>query len=146
MATSQLPSFRQDGYLPDGIHRATEAEILWRFGIGSGRRRQLAVQLRRWIELARQVGAQRFVVNGSFVTQKIDPDDLDAVILLPRDFKQQLAQSVPAAVELEAIFVNRSGGDLLPSESDAVFDGWTEFFSRTREADGRSKGIVEVQI
>lgn len=141
-----IPPFRADGYLPDGIHPATTAAILSRFGVGSGRRRQLAVQLRRWIELARQVGARRFVINGSFVTSKTDPGDLDAVILLPGDFKQQLAQSVLAAIELEAIFVNRSGGDLFPAESDAVFDGWTEFFSRTRELGGRRKGVVEIQL
>jgi hypothetical protein len=141
-----IPDFRPDGYLPDGIHLATEATILARFGTDRGRRRQLAVQLKRWVELARQVGAHRFAINGSFVTRKVAPGDLDAVILLPGYFKQQLARSVPAAIELEAIFVNRTGGDLFPAESEAVFHGWLDFFSRTREADGRSKGIVEVQL
>ena len=80
------------------------------------------------------------------MTQKIDPGDLDGVVLLPSDFKQQLTQGVRAAIELEAVFMNRLSGDLFPAESDAVFDGWTEFFSRTREADGRRKGIVEIEL
>ncbi len=86
------------------------------------------------------------MLDGSFVTQKRRPEDLDAVVLLPENFKQQHVQGTSAALELEAIFVNRSGGDLFPAESPRVFDGWTEFFSRTREPDGRSKGLVEIQL
>lgn len=140
-----IPPFRTDGYLPEGLHLASEGEILSRFGIGSARRRHLAVQLGRWIELAREVGAPRLAINGSFVTAKADPGDLDAVILLPSDFRLQVAQSMPAAIELDATFANRSRGDLFPAESIAIFDGWVSFFSRTREPDGRRQGIAEIQ-
>ncbi len=54
--TDTIPPFRSDGYLPDGIHLSTEAEVTFRFGTQSRRRRRLVVRLRRWIELGRAVG------------------------------------------------------------------------------------------
>ncbi|MGM0485329.1 MAG: DUF6932 family protein [Planctomycetota bacterium] len=47
-----IPDFREDGYLPEGLHLATEAEITFRFGTATSRRRRLALRLRRWIELS----------------------------------------------------------------------------------------------
>lgn len=85
-----IPTFRADGYLPAGLHLASEAEVLFRFGASNRRRRRLALRLRHWLELARQVGARRFLVDGSFVTTKPEPDDIDAVVLLPTDFESQV--------------------------------------------------------
>ncbi len=68
-----IPEFRDDGYLPEGVHTATEAEITFRFGTASAQRRRLAMRLRRWIELSRSLVAIRLFVNGSFVTAKPDP-------------------------------------------------------------------------
>jgi hypothetical protein len=51
----QIPAFRPDGYLPEGLHRATEAEFTFRFGGSSRRRRRLILYVRRWVELAREV-------------------------------------------------------------------------------------------
>ena len=39
---SAIPAFRSDGYLPEGLFLATEAEVLFRFGASSQRRRKLA--------------------------------------------------------------------------------------------------------
>lgn len=90
--TSPIPPFRPDGYLPEGVHVCSEADVIFRFGSSSRRRRQLALRLRRWIELGRQVGAKRLLVDGSFVTAKEEPQDVDTVILLPQDLTRQLEQ------------------------------------------------------
>ena len=90
----ELPSFRPDGYLPDGIHACTGAEAMFRFGSQNRRRRRLAVRIRHWIELGRAIGALRLLIDGSFVTAKAEPDDVDAVMLLPPDFAKQLERGV----------------------------------------------------
>lgn len=79
---TMIPDFRDDGYLPEGVHLASEAEVTFRFGASSPRRRRLVLRLRRWIELARLTGASRFLVDGSFLTAKEEPNDVDAVVLL----------------------------------------------------------------
>ncbi len=81
-----VPDFRDDGYLPEGLHLATEAEITFRFGTSTKQRRRLALRLRRWIELAQRIAAHRLFVDGSFVTSNPEPSDVDAVVWLADDF------------------------------------------------------------
>src|SRR4051812_27501061 len=96
-----IPAFRLDGYLPEGLHVASEADVTFRFGSTSPRRRRLALRLRRWIDLARHTHARRFLVDGSFVTEKQEPNDIDAVILISEDFQAQVERGIESALELE---------------------------------------------
>ena len=144
--TSHLPLFRPDGYLPEGVYVCSEAEVIFRFGSSSRRRRRLARRLRRWMELGRQVGARRLLVDGSFVTTKDEPGDIDTVILLPEDFTQQLAREYEPAVELEEMLLTRRPEEIFAAEDDTDWEAWVDFFSRTREPDGRRKGLVEIRL
>lgn len=139
-----IPDFREDGYLPEGLHVATDAEITFRFGSATSQRRRLILRLRRWIELSRLVQAQRFFVDGSFVTNKDVPNDLDAVVWLPGDFASRVSRGDLEALELETMLVTRRPEELFAAEDRHDWDDWLEFFSRTRESDGRRKGLVEV--
>jgi hypothetical protein len=141
-----IPDFRSDGYLPEGLHRGTEPEVVFRFGSGSRRRRRLVIRLRRWVELARKVGARRLIVDGSFVTSKKDPEDIDAVILLPQDFAEQVEGGVDSAIELENMLLTRQPEELFAAEDEIDWQNWVQFFSRTREWDGRQKGLVEIEL
>ena len=143
---SSIPEFRADGYLPEGLHLASDAEVIFRFGAWSRRRRRLVLRLLRWLELARDVGAHRLLLDGSFVTAKEEPDDIDAVILLPRDFQRQVDQGMEAAIELEEMLLTRRPEELFAAEDQTDWDDWFEFFSRTREADARRKGLVEIAL
>lgn len=139
-----IPDFRDDGYLPEGLHPATEAEVIFRFGSPTRRRRALALQLRNWLRLARAVQSRRFFVDGSFVTAKAFPGDIDAVVLLSDAFERDLDNGLEAAVELERILTTHRTGDLFAAEDDGDWSEWLDFFTGTREADGRRKGVVEV--
>jgi hypothetical protein len=143
---SALPPFRADGYLPEGRHLASEAEVMFRFGSSTPRRRRLALRLRKWLQLARQVGARRLLVDGSFVTDKPEPHDIDSVLLLPEDFRQQVEGENEAALELESMLLTRQPEEIFAAEDEEDWNDWLEFFSRTRESDGRRKGLVEVQL
>lgn len=141
-----IPDFRDDGYLPEGLHVATDAEITFRFGTSTIQRRRLTLQLRRWIELARIIGAKRLFIDGSFVTAKLDPNDIDAVVWLPEDFAERVSGGDLEAVELETMLLTRRPEEIFAAEDRLDWDDWLEFFSRTREADGRRKGLVEVEL
>ena len=144
--TSPIPPIGADGYLPEGVHLCSEADVIFRFGSSSRRRRRLALRLRRWIELGRQVGAKRLLVDGSFVTAKEEPQDVDTVILLPQDFTQQLEQENPPALELEEMLLTRRPEEILAADEEPDWEGWVAFFSLTRESDSRRKGLVEVPL
>lgn len=144
--TSPVPAFRPDGYLPQGVHVCSEADVIFRFGSSNRRRRRLARRLRQWIELGRQVGAKRLLVDGSFVTAKEEPQDVDTVMLLPQNFSQQLEQEHPSALELEEMFLTRHPEEIFAAEDENDWEEWVAFFSLTREADRRLKGLVEILL
>jgi hypothetical protein len=106
----------------------------------------LALRLRRWIELSRSVAAIRLFVDGSFVTAKPEPQDVDAVVWLAPDFVHRLTRGDVEAVELEAMLLTRQPEEIFAAEDHRDWDDWLEFFSRTREQGGRRKGVVEVQL
>jgi hypothetical protein len=141
-----IPDFRDDGRLPEGLHLATEAEVTFRFGGATPRRHRLALRLRRWIELARAVSAKRFLVDGSFVTAVPNPADVDAVVWLEDDFSNRISRGEIAAVELEMMLLTRQPEEIYGAGNQRDWDDWVQYFSRTREADGRRKGLVEIEL
>ena len=141
-----IPDFREDGYLPEGLHLATEVEVMFRFGTSTNQRRRLALRLRHWLELSRSVAAKRLFVDGSFVTAKPEPNDVDAVVWLADDFVDHVSRGDIEAVELETMLLTRRPEEIFAAEDRRDWDDWVEFFSRTREPDGRRKGIVEVKL
>jgi hypothetical protein len=141
-----IPPFRPDGYLPEGLYLASEADVTFRFGSSTQRRRRLVLRLRWWVALARAVNASRLLVDGSFVTAKIEPHDIDAVGWLPGTFEEQVKQGIETALELEQMLLTRNPEEIFAAEDQSDWNEWIEFFSRTREADGRRKGLVEIQL
>jgi hypothetical protein len=74
-----IPAFEDNGYLPPGIHRATLDEIEARFGTESELRRVQFESLKWLIDLVRRAGIQRLVIDGSFVTERFEPNDIDCI-------------------------------------------------------------------
>jgi uncharacterized protein DUF6932 len=83
-----LPAFTQTGDLPPGIHRATLAEVLARFGTQTPRRRVVGTRLERIYQVAVANGqVARFIVFGSFITAKPEPNDVDVFLLMVDAFE-----------------------------------------------------------
>jgi hypothetical protein len=138
-----LPEFLPNDLLPPGLYVATLDEIEIRFS-QTPRRRELFARLNHFVTLAQSVGAIRLFVNGSYVTTKSDPGDVDVVIWLTETFLNLLSAEDDRALELQQMFLTR-----IPKEAFAVFDqsgwdDWIEFFSFTRAGD--QKGIVEIRL
>ncbi len=83
-----IPDFDEHGYLPAGVHLASLEEIEARFGRQSEVRRVQMESLRWLVELARRAGVQRLIINGSFVTERLEPNDIDCVLLIGRDYSR----------------------------------------------------------
>lgn len=82
-----LPAFTDQGDLPAGVHRATLHECLDRLGSATPRRRMIASRLKRIHEIAVATGAvARFVIFGSFVSTKAQPNDVDVFLLMGDSF------------------------------------------------------------
>jgi hypothetical protein len=130
-----IPVCNDHGYLPVGIHPATLDEIAARFGCGSEIRQAQMESLRWLFDLARRAGVRRIVVNGSFVTDKLEPNDVDCVLLIGPGFPVDAASEAQLLAGLP--FINM---ELVDS---AAFDQFTE---RTFASDRDlvPKGMVEL--
>src|SRR5512147_971171 len=91
-----IPRFTDDGLLPPGLHVATLDEVVARFGGPGPQRRAIAESLKWAVEAARQAGILRFVIDGSFVDSKAEPNDADCVLLLGRGYPrdEQAARAI----------------------------------------------------
>ncbi len=84
-----LPEFDGRGDLPEGVHPAMLAEVLSRFGDGTPQRRLVTKRLERIYELVRRTGKlERFIIFGSYVTAKPAPNDVDIILIMRDDFRE----------------------------------------------------------
>lgn len=133
-----LPPFDDFGNLPQGIHACTVAELVARFGSGSEERQTEISELVNFIEAAKTAGVRRLMVNGSFVTKKLAPNDVDVVILPDPNFPHQ-GHSLDAN-ELVWPFLQ-----IIVAADDADFEAWAAHqFATDRK--GHPKGVVEVML
>jgi hypothetical protein len=131
-----LPPFDDFGNLPLGIHRCPIEELVSRFGSGSEERETEINELQNFISAAQKVGIRRLMVNGSFVTGKLAPNDVDVVILPDPDFPEQNR-------ELENDELVWPFLQIIVAADDADFESWAvKQFSTDRRK--RPKGVVEV--
>lgn len=95
-----LPEFDSQGNLPVGVHRASLDEVIARFGHGTSQRQLVTTRLIRVYELASNTSKlKRFIIFGSYVTAKADPNDVDIILIMHDDFTQP-----ECAVEARPLF------------------------------------------
>lgn len=141
-----LPAYNEDGDLPSGIHPATLAEALARFGQGSLQRRAVGGRLTRIYRLAASTGhLARFVVFGSFVTAKADPRDVDVVLLMEDSFDVSALQGEAAVVFRHADADAQLGASIFWATRSGAFGGeqaFVEYWQVRRE--GGLRGVIEI--
>lgn len=130
-----IPPFNDDGYLPPGVHSATLNEIAQRFGEETELRRAQMDSIRWLVALARRVGVKRLIINGSFVTDFLEPNDVDCVMLPAADAPHDPMAASELAAGLPFIELQ-----LVGDHDFAILTH--EFFANDR--DRVAKGVVEV--
>jgi hypothetical protein len=144
-----LPDFDIKGDLPVGLHTATINQVMARFGVGTIQRQDVATRLGHIYILARATGKlQRFIIFGSFITDKPSPNDVDIMLVMHDDFASdacgeetgRLFDHTRAASEFGAsIFWIRPSMLILESLSEFI-NHWGV------KRDGTHRGIVEVEV
>ncbi|HEX3150746.1 MAG TPA: hypothetical protein VHR66_21895 [Gemmataceae bacterium] len=133
-----LPAFDDYGNLPPGIHRCSEADLAMRFGEGSEEREAEIAELIQFIDAARNSGVRRLLVNGSFVTGKLAPNDVDVVILPGPEYPR-------GEVKLDDEELIWPFLQIIVAADDEDFEAWaTQQFATDRRK--RPKGVVEVEL
>jgi hypothetical protein len=73
----RIPPFNEAGELPLGEHVTSLAAVKRRFGRSSAQRQKLMRGLEAAVENLRAAGVRRLWIDGSFVTRKQAPNDVD---------------------------------------------------------------------
>jgi len=132
-----IPELDEHGNLPPGIHPATLAEVEERFGRSTEVRRAEIQSLHWLVDLAKRAGIERLIVNGNFVTDVFEPNDVDCVLLMgasfPRDLRaaEELDTGLPY-IHLQVVYQKR-------------FDYLVNRFFAA-DSRGNRKGVIEVPL
>jgi hypothetical protein len=159
-----IPDFNEHGLLPPGIYDCAFDELEDRFGRDqwvkdenpesarreycSPQRSRLCTRLKQYLEELRQAGIDAEVlVDGSFVTDKPDPNDVDLIVVLPadHDFTGELS---PRHYELLSGRRARRAGypfDLFTvAEGSAEYRSAFDLFEKVKNTD-LTKGFLRVK-
>lgn len=143
---TMLPEFNEDGNLPPGIHHATFSEVIERFG-----GRTSLISLKRQTVTQHLVQLYEFVkdfaigtcIDGSYVTSKLEPGDVDLVLDLPSDFvfTTTIERKMKQFQEKMHIFRFIRGLEVHEQAREQIVDGFIQ------DRPGKPpKGIVYVEM
>ena len=143
-------NFLDNGCLPHGIHSMTWDEFYDQFSF-SPKRKFLLEGLERAIDTLRQCGCTVIYIDGSFVTQKLEPNDYDAC------WEGDMGIVVSNLQVIEPLFLDFSNGrksqklkykgEIFPAEisADSFGTSYLDFFQQISFTDEK-KGIVAIKL
>jgi hypothetical protein len=146
-----IPELTPEGLLPAGIFDSTVEEIRQRFGTfqGSDRRPRLFARLQQFVVAIRNTGLfEAVLIDGSFVTGKPAPNDIDVIAVLHRghDFERVFSMFEYAFLSRQ-LLRQRFGFDVvLVEEHSPLYDKAVEFFGRVRESTHLRKGLLRLVL
>ncbi len=97
-----IPEIDETGFLPEGVHQATLEEVREPFGRfqRTDRRPVLFSQLSLFLAEVRASGlVEAVIVDGSFVTAKDEPSDIDLILVLRPDHRALHLFKMPSLVK-----------------------------------------------
>jgi len=140
------PKFNRNGDLPRGIHRAPLSDVIAHFGTSNLQRAILAQRLNRVYDLAVGTGqTARFIIFGSFVTDKPNPQDLDIFLLMEDTFDIRQVAGEARIIFDHMASQNYEGASIFWLRRMAALDGEEAAVEHWQiKRDGKKRGIVEV--
>ncbi len=144
-----LPVFNETGDLPPGVHDASLDEVVERFGSTQGLRHLCTQRLQHVYSLAQRTAyLQRFIIFGSYITAKPEPNDVDVILVMDDGFRLEACIPEARALFDHAVAQARYGVSVFWIRPGLLFGGDIEGFitSWQRKRDGGRRGIVEVRL
>jgi hypothetical protein len=145
-----IPSLDETGFLPEGVHDATLPEIGATFGRfqTSDQRMRLFDRLQEYVRQLKSTDlAAALIVDGSFVTDKDRPWDIDLIVVLRKghDLTAELRPFEYNIVSRRRVQRAFAFDLLVAREDSPEYDEYIEFFQRIKGQEGR-KGLLRVLL
>ena len=146
-----------DGVLPEGVHACTLEELDVVFGGFSrtDQRPNLMRRLRSYVDEARAAAnVQAVIVDGSYITAKEEPGDIDLLLVLKREI--DLAEDLRPAdynVQSKRMVKKLYGFDIFTAvDGGAAYEGFVNFFANVKVSETHSytskprKGLLRIEL
>lgn len=143
------PEFTEHGLLPPGIHETDFGELEEKMG-WSRRRLELLEGLQSALELMAASGVRCVYLDGSFVTDKDRPNDIDGCYDLEASANAEeleaMAPIFPPSPANRAKAKELYGVDFFPAAATELGSGqpFLRFFQKDRQ--GRERGVLVLEI
>lgn len=140
------PEFNENGDLPVGIHQATLQDIIEHFGKGSFQRSIVATRLHRIHSLVVETEqVSRFIIFGSFVSDKRNPHDIDIFLLMKDTFDVHKTTGEARLLFDHMAAHNYEGASIFWIRRMAALGGEKAAIEQWQlRRDGDKRGILEV--
>jgi hypothetical protein len=146
-----------DGVLPSGIHPCTLQECQNTFGkfSRSDRRQRLTEALARYLKDVASTGiAVGVLVDGSYVTSKLEPNDIDLILVLRSDFDPAVElRPMEYNIQSKRTVKKLYGFDVLPAiQGSETYEEYVQLFSQVRLDDSDQqttqsvKGLLRIDV
>ncbi len=144
-----LPSFNDDGVLPPGVWPCEMAELAQRFAVfrRTDRRLQLYGKLEQLLQETRRTGVVTdVIVDGSFVTDKEAPNDIDLILGLDQAVEWDGLPFWIVNVLDDTKLKHRYGFDVkVALIGSGKYLYWFEFFQKMRNTSAK-KGVIRLLL
>ena len=139
-----IPKLQDNNELPAGEHLACLKEIELVYGVATERRKELMEGLRNAANNLETAGVRTIWINGSFVTNKKEPNDIDGCW----EYNQSVNINIldPVFLGDRAEMKKKYGLDFFIANYIEAGSGlpFPKFFQKNR--DGDPKGIIIVKL
>ena len=146
-----ITNLNSNGVLPTGIHKHTLEEIRIMFGsfTSSDKREKLFAKFNEYVSELRWANiADHIIVNGSFVTEKDIPEDIDIIVLLKKGIVPNKQWTPYKSNLISSRYVrSKYGIDVLLARSGGKeYDEHLEYFAQVKNVPGINKGLVRLDL
>ena len=135
-----IPEFNKHGNLPAGIYKSSIICIENKFGKSSEERISLFNDFRKFLKMLSpfKKNIKRLILDGSFVTSKESPGDIDCIMIIENNFRfsPEIGEKINRSKTLFNI-------ELILHEEKNIYQlqSWIDYFSKDKEL--KPKGLVE---
>jgi hypothetical protein len=147
-----IPELSEYGLLPEGIHDCTLEEIGARFGRfqKTDRRVQLFTKLCALVQEEQRAGiAIEIFIDGSFVTDKATPGDIDLVLVVPAEYRSggDLPPFRYNAISKQHLRQRYQFDVFVARQNSSLYNQQLDFFQHdSRLPSGNTKGILRIKL
>lgn len=142
-----IPNFDENGFLPEGVWDSNLAEFAKRFAVfrKSDRRFVLFEKLEKLLKETLATGwIQEIIIDGSFVTGKDEPGDIDLILALLPDYDDAEVSFWTNKILDGKFLSKRYGFDVKVETFGSLgYDKTLDFFQQMKDSDER-KGVVRL--